>query len=157
MVSWFEYRVFVYYYVQIEQSIDAIEPRVRSFFARFPMWAESAYREGEDLRASITVGKGPAALAKTVRLGIGEPSTIDQEISIPIVWEASGPTGLFPKMEGHLIFATIGPEYTQLSFRGSYDPPMGAIGRAFDKVLMHRLAESSVKGFVDRIAAALEQ
>lgn len=148
--------MFVYYYIQIPRPVDEVEPRFRSFFTSFDSWAESAYRDGEDLRASISVGKGPGVVAKTVRLHAKDPVTTDTDTTVPIVWEATGATGLFPKMEGYLILASVGPDHTQLSFRGNYDPPLGALGRALDKVLMHRLAESSVKGFVDRIGSALE-
>ena len=87
---------------------------------------------------------------------VGEPSTNDVETAVPIIWEATGATALFPKMEGSLIMAAIGSDMTQLAFRGTYEPPGGVFGRALDKVVMHRLAENSVKGFVDRIGSALE-
>ncbi len=156
-VVWFDETVFIYYYVQLKRPINVIEPRFRSFFSRFSSWAESAYREGEELRANISVGSGPATVAKTVRMRVGDPVVGRAETTVPIVWEATGPTALFPIMEGNLIMAGVGPEYTQLAFRGTYEPPMGALGRALDKVVMHRLAESSVKGFVDRISEALER
>ena len=148
--------VFVYYYIQVARPAEEVGPRIRSFFSRFDAWAESAYRDGEDLRASISLGSGPTGVAKTVRMRVGEPVVEDGQTTVPIVWEATGPTALFPKMEGSLIVAAVGPDLTQLAFRGSYDPPLGAIGRALDKVLMHRVAESSVKGFVDRIGGALD-
>ncbi len=147
--------VFVYYYIQIDRPVEEVEPRVRSFFSRFEAWAESAYRDGEDLTASISLGSGPSGVAKTVRMRVSEPVVEEAQITIPIIWEATGPTALFPKMEGSLMVASLGPDMTQLAFRGSYEPPLGAIGRALDKVLMNRVAESSVKGFVDRIGAAL--
>ena len=148
--------VFVYYYIQIDRPIGVVEPRFKSFFSTFNSWAESAYRDGEDLRANISVGSGPVSVAKSVRMQVGDPSATGDETTVPIIWEATGATALFPKMEGSLMMAAIGSEMTQLAFRGTYDPPMGALGRALDKVLMHRLAESSVKGFVDRIGSALE-
>jgi hypothetical protein len=148
--------VFVYYYIQIGRPVDSVEQRFRSFLSSFNTWAEDAYRDGEELTASISVGSGPAAVAKTVRMRVGDPVTADSETTVPVVWEATGVTSLFPKMEGNLILAAIGPDFTQLSFRGDYEPPLGALGRALDRVLMHRLAESSVKGFVDRIGLALE-
>ncbi len=148
--------VFVYYYIQIGKPIAAVAPRFQSFFASFSVWAESAYRDGEELRASISIGKSPTTVAKTVRMRVGDPVTQEAETTVPVVWEATGATSLFPKMEGSLILADIGPDHTQLAFRGTYEPPLGALGRALDKVLMHRLAESSVKGFVDRIGSALE-
>lgn len=147
--------MFTYYFLQIDRPFEVVEPRFRSFFAAFGDWAEAAYREGEELRSNISVGKGPASVAKAVRMQVGDPIQAREETTVPVIWEATGPSGLFPKMEGSLIMAAVGADLTQLAFRGTYDPPMGALGRALDKVLMHRLAESSVKGFVDRIGEAL--
>lgn len=148
--------MFTYYYVQVHRSLDDLEGRFATFFTRFNSWAEAAYRDGEELRASISVGAGPASMAKTVRMQVGDPVRSAEETTVPIVWEATGPSGMFPKMRGKLTLAAIGPDLTQLAFRGDYEPPLGAIGRALDKVVMHRIAESSVKGFVDRIGMALE-
>lgn len=60
-------------------------------------------------------------------------------------------------MDADLLLAPLGTQLTQLALRGSYRPPLGALGRAADRALLHRIAEASVKGFVDRIARALEE
>ena len=52
--------------------------------------------------------------------------------------------------------ADLGTDFTQVVLRGTYDPPLGAVGRALDRTLFHRIAEASVKRFLDRIALALE-
>jgi hypothetical protein len=36
-----------------------------------------------------------------------------------------------------------------------YRPPLGMIGRALDKALMHRVAEATVKDFLDRVGERL--
>ena len=66
-----------------------------------------------------------------------------------------GSDGALPQDGRRLDAATLGPDASQLSLRGSYTPPMGAVGQALDRMLMHRVAESSVKGFVDRIADSI--
>jgi hypothetical protein len=74
---------------------------------------------------------------------------------VPITWVATGARGLFPRLEGEMVVSEVGPELTQLIFRGSYDPPLGLVGEALDKILLHRLAEASVKHFVDGVIAAV--
>ncbi len=49
----------------------------------------------------------------------------------------------------------MGPGLTHLAFRGSYEPPLGAVGRFMDRALLHRVAELTVKNLVDRLAAAI--
>jgi hypothetical protein len=44
---------------------------------------------------------------------------------------------------------------TQLAISARYRPPLGAVGRAVDRVLLHRVAEATVKDFLDRVGAAI--
>ena len=45
---------------------------------------------------------------------------------------------------------------TQLSLSGRYQPPLGLIGRTIDKALFSRVAEATIKDFIDRLARAIE-
>jgi hypothetical protein len=36
-------------------------------------------------------------------------------------------------------------------FQGTYQPPLGPVGRVLDRALFGRFAEASVKDFVDRV------
>jgi hypothetical protein len=147
--------MFVYYYVTLELPFAAAEYRLISGAGRLGELAGIAYREGEEIRARIGLGGEKPLIAKTVRLEIGEPRRGHGSSTFPVVWEATGPRVLFPRMEGDLVVASIGPDLTQLVFRGSYRPPLGPIGRAIDRSVLHRVAEASVKGFVDRIGHAI--
>lgn len=115
--------------------------------------AQVGYRKGEELRTRLGLGNGP--VAKTVRLEVGSPIRGEDEITIPLTWEATGAPDLFPRMEADLVLSALGPDLTHLAFRGSYRPPLGRVGRALDRALLHRLAETSVKGFVDGLAGSL--
>ena len=44
----------------------------------------------------------------------------------------------------------------KIVFDGTYEPPLGPLGRAIDRVALRRVADSTVKDWVDRIALALE-
>ena len=75
---------------------------------------------------------------------------------IAITWRATGPAGLFPVMDAELELASLGPPLTQLSLSGRYQPPLGWVGRTIDKALLSRVAEATIKDFVDRLASAIE-
>ncbi len=148
--------MFIYYFVHLDRPFDEVRERLLRVLSGLDGMAAAAYREGEEIRARIGFGGEPPSLAKTVRLQVGAPVGEEETMLLPVVWEATGSPGLFPRMEAELVLAALGPGLTQLSLRGSYHPPLGPIGRALNRALLHRLAEASVKGFVDRVAHAID-
>jgi hypothetical protein len=40
---------------------------------------------------------------------------------------------------------------------GSYDPPLGFVGRRADVLLLHRVAEASIRSFLIRVSQNLER
>ena len=148
--------MFVYYFVYVDRPFRNVERELLERFEELGAWASAAYRDGEDIRARLAVGKTPV-LAKEVSLHVGEPIRAHAHTTVPLMWDATGSPGLFPRMLADLIIAPLGSSRAQLTFRGSYDPPLGPVGEALDRALLHRVAESSVKAFMDRIALALGQ
>ncbi|MBI4728697.1 MAG: hypothetical protein HY775_04250 [Acidobacteria bacterium] len=147
--------MFVYYYVHLSQPFETVERGLLDALGSLDGWAAAAYREGEAIRARIGVGGERRLIAKAIRMEAGAPRRGTVETTVPLTWEATGTPGLFPRMEADLVVAALGPDLTQISLRGSYRPPLGAIGRAVDRTLLHRLAEASVKGLLDRVAHEL--
>jgi len=147
--------VFIYYFVHLDRSFREARGQLLEVLSGLDGMAAAAYREGEEIRARIGLSEHPT-VAKSVRLEVGEPVGKDETMLLPIVWEATGTPGLFPRMEAEVVLAELGPELTQLSLRGSYRPPLGSLGRVLDRALLHRVAEASVKGFVDRVARTIE-
>jgi hypothetical protein len=149
--------MFVYYFVHLRLAFDTVERRLLDVLSGLEEYAAAAYREGEKLRATVGVGGDSKPLiAKTVEIDVGEPLRGQTETEVPISWRATGAPGLFPQMDAGIVVGSLGPELTQLILRGSYEPPFGLIGRALDRTMFHRVAEASVKGFVDRIATSIE-
>ncbi|GMQ85499.1 MAG: hypothetical protein BMS9Abin07_1065 [Acidimicrobiia bacterium] len=146
--------MFVKYYTHLERSFADLA----SFFTTrdLPLneLATDAYRDGERLTARIGVG-GTEAFAKTVELQLQDLSSAPDKVVLSIGWTATGPTALFPRMDGDLMIEPLGPDLTQLSFQGSYTPPFGAPGLLLDQWVLHRVAEASVKNLVDRVADSL--
>lgn len=145
--------MFIYYFANVDRSFREIGELYVTL--PFEEWAGAAYREGETLRGRLTVNDGHL-LAKAVHLAVGDPIEGSRHITIPVTWTATGTPGLFPRLDADLVLAPIGPNTCQVSLRGNYEPPLGAVGKALDRAVFHRIAEASVKGFVDRVSAALE-
>jgi hypothetical protein len=147
--------MFVYYFVHVNRPFNEVEPSLVAQLNNLGSFANAAYREGEDLRDKIGVNRDHPVVAKTVQLVAGTPLRGEQQTTIPFAWEATGTPGLFPKLDADLIVATIGPDLCQIAIRGTYAPPLGPLGRALDRAVLHRVAEASVKGFVDRVARSV--
>ena len=72
-------------------------------------------------------------------------------------WQAVRRPRLFPAMKATLVIFALTPTETQLELEGQYEPPMGKIGEAIDAALGHRLAEASVKQFLQEVASWLRE
>ncbi len=148
--------MFVYYFVHVGRPFEVVESRLLDTLNVLGGFADAAYREGERLRDRVGVGGDHGVVAKTVRLMVGTPLRGGFQTTIPFAWEATGTPGLFPRLDADLFIAGIGPDLCQVALRGTYSPPLGSLGRVLDRVILHRVAEASVKSFVDRIAEALK-
>ena len=47
------------------------------------------------------------------------------------------------------------PNRTQLSMSARYVPPLGMIGKVIDRAILSRVAEATLKDFLDRVGDAL--
>lgn len=145
--------MFVKYFGVLERPYVEVSEELIDLREGMPGWADVAYRHGEEMVARLS---GPGMVAKEVTLELGEPLRAADHTSLPLSWWATGTPTLFPTMEAELTIAAIGPDLTQVTFQGSYKPPLGAVGRVLDRALLHRFAEASVKDFVDRVIEQLD-
>lgn len=148
--------MFVYYFVHVRRPFNQVETSLLAHLNHLGPFADAAYREGEDLRDKVGLSRDHPVVAKTVQLLSGTPLRGAQQTTIPFAWEATGTPGLFPKLDADLIVAAVGPELSQIAMRGTYAPPLGPLGRALDRAVLHRVAEASVKSFIDRVAHLVE-
>lgn len=142
--------------VQVELASSQIADRLRAGGAWLVPHLEAARADGEEILVRI----GPTSpnwLTKTVAVHLGEPTTKDDTIVIPLRWEATGPSGLFPRLEGTLTLAQLDPVRTQVSLAGRYRPPLGRAGQALDDIVLARVARATVRSLLRRFARALEE
>ena len=138
---------FAYVPVSAERVCDRILGGDRDWIT--PL-AAAAIGEGEALRMRIGPLSALPMLGKTFSVQIGEPLTRDE-----VTVKATATPGLFPVMSADLEVAPLDENLTQLTLRGRYEPPLGAVGRRIDRLLMHRVAEASVRAFLGRLVSTL--
>lgn len=145
--------MFVYYFLHVKRPVAEARLILLKLLDGVTEAADIAYREGESLL--MKAGPDSRQIAKKVRLTVGTPLLLGQETVIPLDWEATGATGLFPRLAAELRLAAVSPRLSKLSLQGTYQPPLGTVGRMLDRALLHRVAEATIKHFVDRIGAAI--
>jgi hypothetical protein len=113
---------------------------------------------GDGLAGLIRVGPLGAmpGLSKLVDVHILDLMTRDDSTMITLRWEATGPEcGLFPALDAKITLTPDGENATTLALTGTYRPPLAALGAGLDKVILHRIAEATIRSFLNRIADAL--
>ena len=63
---------------------------------------------------------------------------------------------MLPSLEGDLEVSPLGDDRAQLAISASYRPPMGWLGALSDRALMRRVAEATIKDFLDHVAEGVE-
>ncbi|MFM7718396.1 MAG: hypothetical protein ACKO8G_02735 [Actinomycetota bacterium] len=147
--------MFVRYYVDLALPFGSVE---RAFLADPGEWlpgmAHDADERGDRLLGEVGFGQGPR-IGKRVEVEVGEPAKLHGTTLLPIAWKATATDAVFPSLEADLEIAALGPDRTQLSISARYRPPMGGVGRVLDRALLHRVAEATLKDFLDRVGEGL--
>ncbi len=112
-----------------------------------------------NLRAEVPVpGKKDAVKLERIAIATLVPRHAPGEIMphYAVTWapESSGP---YPTFTGDLAIESGDDYHTfYLVLKGSYEPPLGAVGAAFDAVLGHRIAETTARNLLATIADSIE-
>ncbi len=151
--------MFVRYYADLAAPFAMVEDRLLDAPDR---WLPGILEDAEDRGARLLADVGFAVredvrVDKQVDVRLGEVYRMPGKSVIPITWTAAGGERLFPSLEGDLEIAALGERRTQLSISARYRPPLGAVGRALDRALLHRVAEATIKDFIDRVVEQLDR
>jgi hypothetical protein len=142
--------------------------KVRNVLRADPQLVFSAATRAAASRASsvaseLRVDVGGITVGAEIKVSVGtiEEATrgvrTEPVTRIPITWEGARRPGMFPLMSAELHVYPLTATETQLDFQGRYEPPLGALGGAFDAVVGHRIAEASVHRFVRDVARHLRE
>ena len=121
-------------------------------------WKVGLDGDGRELLARVGLRVGRVRLYKHVRLVIGavDWALRGERLMLPVRWEAAGGPPLFPRMEGTIHVEPDQAGSSRLTLNVTYDPPLGKLGQALDKRAMHRLAEATIKDFLERVAVEVQ-
>jgi hypothetical protein len=98
-----------------------------------------------------------ARVSKQVELSVGAPDVQGDWLLVPVTWRATGPTQLFPTLDGKLTVQPLGPHSSVIWMGAMYTPPLGAVGRQLNEVALHNVASATIQDFVEGVAARLAE
>ena len=149
--------MFARYFVEVPLSPeDVARALARDPHGWLPGLAERANHRGDVLLAEVGFGE-VVRIRRTVVVELGDSVRSGSKIVFPLQWAASGASGLFPSLDADLEVAPLRPGRTQLAMSARYDPPFGAMGRAIDRAVLSRVAEATLKDFLDRVAGMIAE
>ena len=114
--------------------------------------ASEAYGEG----VTVFTQAGVGGLSKSVEIESVPAYERGPATVIPLRWTATGPLGsAFPVLDAN-VELTGSETGTDLFVVGSYRPPFGALGVALDRLVMHGVAQATVRRFALQLAVIAE-
>ena len=116
--------------------------------------SEDAY----DLGTAGLARVGMPGVSKLVRVQARDLAVTQESVGLAIRWEATGPGGgLFPVLDADIRLVRAGEGAAVLAVSGAYRPPLGPLGQALDRAILHRVAAATIRDFVAQMAARLSQ
>lgn len=117
-----------------------------------PRLLVDAEGRGHELLAEVGFAVEDRRIDREVEIQLGAPYRSGSATRVPLTWKATSKGRLFPQLEADLEVAALGPARSQLSMDARYRPPLALVGRALDRALLHRVAEATVRDFLDQVA-----
>jgi len=143
-----------------EQVRDALNKNALTVFQSATKAAASRARS---IASELRIDIGGIGVEADIRISVKnieeKPSEAmsDPASRLQLEWEAATMPRLFPLMKAELSVYPLTATETQLDFLGVYEPPLGALGKAVNALVGHRIAEVSVHRFVSDVAGYLRQ
>jgi hypothetical protein len=99
---------------------------------------------------------GALGVSKVVRVQARDLTEREGSAGLAIRWEVTGPGGgLFPVLDADIRLHPADEQRTLLTLEGAYRPPLGAVGQALDRAILHRVAAATIRKFLHRAAAGV--
>jgi hypothetical protein len=141
--------VLVRHSVHIDRPIEAVSWALAT---ALPGWLPGLIgSHGGDGQAIPGMG-----LWAKVTVELGEPVTSRGWTEIPLTWQASHITMLFPLMVGKIEIAPNEGRLTTLTVYGSFESPPERVGSHLDEDLIRTVAQSNVEELAESIAQRLD-
>jgi hypothetical protein len=145
---------FVSDFVDVEAPMAAVEERFCGAVEWLLPLADTATDDGEALL--VRIGPSTGLLSRVVRVRLGGCAARRGGAVIPIRWESASQASLFPVLDGTLVLNALDDAHCRLTLEASYRPPLDRVGLWLDSVIFHRVAQSTVRSFLQRVGRSFE-
>lgn len=116
----------------------------------------AAYREWSTSLARVGPLDSVPGMSRLVEVRFRDLITHGESAALALRWEATGPGGgWFPVLDAGVALVPVAESATTLSLAGSYRPPLGKAGALLDRVVLRRVAVATIRGFLERVGAAV--
>jgi hypothetical protein len=149
--------IFIEDFVDVGRSFDAVHDVFTGNSDWLAPLASAAAQDGESLRMRIGPSWAAGLVTREVEVLLGPPRARDDTIFRSLAWRASGLKSLFPLLDGEIELAPIGLDSCRVSVSVVYTPPLGGLGARIDRALLHRVAASTVRSFISRVATNFQE
>ena len=147
--------MFARYFVELPIPPQEVEWALAQEPCRWlPGLAKGANHLGDTLLAEVGFGE-TLRVRREVTVELGPSVRSSSKTVFPLRWEASAHPGLFPALDADIEVAPLGATRTQLAMSARYVPPFGPLGRAIDRAVLSRIAEATLKDFLDGVAESI--
>lgn len=146
--------VFLQDFVDVPLPSDVVGQALAGEEGSLGPMADEAAADGHALLVRLGREHVPGGMI-TLRVQMGGPVLRGGCVMIPIRWEAARLPKVFPVLDGQLEVSPLGPAESRLLLQASYRPPLDGVGRLLDDTVLHRVAESTVRSFLHRLADAV--
>jgi hypothetical protein len=148
--------MFIRYFVEIPRMRADVEAQLLAGADDiFCVGARGAEFRGYLLLAEIGLGASPARINNCLNLHVAPPIRYRSKTVLPVSWKPAFLEALIPSLDADIELGDLGPGRTQLCISAWYTPPLGSLDGVPDRALLHRVAETTAKAFLDRVAEQL--
>lgn len=141
--------------VDVECSDCSTEDRLRWLGSELLPFAQEATASGEEFLVDVGPQVGGHVVGVPVQVRLGPSWTRNGSAAIPIRWEAVNLGSLFPVLDGTLLITPLEEGRCRIAMEACYRPPLGGLGEFLDRAILHRIAASTIRSFLARMAERL--
>ena len=141
--------------VQVELAAAHVVDWLQASDGRMTEHLDAAQSDGEDAVARIRPTQ-PRSIARTTTVHVGDPRNVDDARIMAFTWEATGPSGLFPRFIGTIGVLEIDARRTEVTVSGHYRASAGRSGQTLDDSTLRDVAETTLRSLLLRLARGVE-
>lgn len=142
--------------IHVEKDLDASYDRAEATLREGPeRWLPGFERSGEAMTGELRFHRAGVNVSRRTEVGVGPVQRFADGVTVHVDWKGAQHPEVYPQLDGHVRVERRREGGLRLRFDARYTPPAGRLGATMDRAVMHNVAESSVRDFVDRVATRL--